>query len=61
MKQLIKLKWPKQLYEQLWNQMAIKFSVAHSQDIKVGFKLPSGENVYYTFEASTAVKVCNVV
>ena len=41
--------------------MAIKFSVDHSEGIKIGFKLPSGENVYYTFEASAAVKVCNAV
>ena len=32
-----------QLYKQLRGQMAIKFSVAHSEGIKVGFRLPNGE------------------
>jgi len=50
-----------QIYEQLRSQMDVKFSSTQNQGIKVGFKLPSGENMYYTFQENATVKVCSYV
>jgi len=46
-----------QAFEVLKGQMSAKFEHTHTDGTKVGFMLPSGKKVLYTFKDRSTVKV----